>query len=145
MTNWNFWGSNCSIDGYHNVSDCFLLNLKLHKRHSNEKKKLIDFLLNTYDRILILIISLMKPACIIGLAGTTNTGSVDDLITLRKIADDLKVWFHIDAAYGEGTLISERKKGLLKGIETGDSITIDPHKWFFAPLMRELFLLKMHQ
>jgi aromatic-L-amino-acid decarboxylase len=84
----------------------------------------------------------MKPLCIIGLSGTTNTGSVDDLITLRKIADRLKVWFHIDAAYGGGILISQKRKGLLKGIETADSITIDPHKWFYAPLDAGAILVK---
>jgi aromatic-L-amino-acid decarboxylase len=84
----------------------------------------------------------MKPLCIIGLAGTTNTGSVDDLITLRKIADELKVWFHIDAAYGGGVLISQKRKGLLSGIETADSITIDPHKWFYAPLDAGAILVK---
>jgi aromatic-L-amino-acid/L-tryptophan decarboxylase len=84
----------------------------------------------------------MKPVCIIGLAGTTNTGSVDDLLALRKIAGNLKVWFHVDAAYGGGVLISEKRKGLLKGIETADSITIDPHKWFYAPLDAGAILVK---
>jgi len=76
----------------------------------------------------------LVPACIIGLAGTTNTGSVDPLPALRKIADKYGAWFHVDAAYGGGALLSEKRTGLLNGIETADSITIDPHKWFYAPL-----------
>ncbi len=76
----------------------------------------------------------LVPACIIGLAGTTNTGSVDPLPALREIADKYGAWFHIDAAYGGGALLSEKRTGLLKGIETADSITLDPHKWFYAPL-----------
>lgn len=74
------------------------------------------------------------PACIIGLAGTTNTGSVDPLPALRKIADKHKMWFHIDAAYGGGILLSEKRINLLNGIESADSVTLDPHKWFYAPL-----------
>ena len=76
----------------------------------------------------------LVPACIIGLAGTTNTGSVDPLPALRKIADKYGAWLHIDAAYGGGALLSEKRTGLLNGIETADSITLDPHKWFYAPL-----------
>ncbi len=76
----------------------------------------------------------LVPACIIGLAGTTNTGSVDPLPVLRKIADKNNAWFHVDAAYGGGVLLSGKRMNLLKGIETADSVTLDPHKWFYAPL-----------
>jgi len=76
----------------------------------------------------------LVPACVIGMAGTTNTGSVDPLPALRKIADQYKMWFHADAAYGGGTLLSKKRFNLLEGINTADSVTLDPHKWFFAPL-----------
>jgi aromatic-L-amino-acid decarboxylase len=76
----------------------------------------------------------IRPACIVGLAGTTNTGAVDPLAELRQIADREKMWLHVDAAYGGGMVLSARRPGLLAGIERADSITIDPHKWFFAPL-----------
>ncbi len=76
----------------------------------------------------------LVPACIIGLAGTTNTGSVDSLPALRKIADKYGSWFHVDAAYGGGVLLSGKRTNLLNGIETADSVTLDPHKWFYAPL-----------
>ncbi len=82
------------------------------------------------------------PACIIGLAGTTNTGSVDPLHALRKIADKHKMWFHVDAAYGGGTLLSEKRMNLLNGIESADSVTLDPHKWFYAPLDAGSILVK---
>ncbi|HKB87274.1 MAG TPA: pyridoxal-dependent decarboxylase, partial [Ignavibacteriaceae bacterium] len=49
---------------------------------------------------------------------------------------------HVDAAYGGGVLLSEKRTGLLKGIETADSITIDPHKWFYAPLDAGSILVK---
>lgn len=74
----------------------------------------------------------IKPLCIIGLAGTTNLGAVDDLEALHNLAVKEQCWFHIDAAYGGGMLLS-KNKDLLKGIHLADSVTIDPHKWFYAP------------
>jgi aromatic-L-amino-acid decarboxylase len=76
----------------------------------------------------------IQPIAIVGMAGTTNTGALDDLPALRRIADRERIWLHVDAAYGGGMLLSGRWPGLLKGIEAADSITIDPHKWFYAPL-----------
>jgi aromatic-L-amino-acid decarboxylase len=76
----------------------------------------------------------IRPTCLIALAGTTNTGAIDPLPELRRIADREGMWLHVDAAYGGGMALSARRPGLLAGIERADSITIDPHKWFFAPL-----------
>ncbi len=76
----------------------------------------------------------IRPMCLIAMAGSTNTGSVDDLRALRKIADREKMWLHADAAYGGGMLISRESPGVLDGLELADSVTIDPHKWFYAPL-----------
>jgi aromatic-L-amino-acid decarboxylase len=76
----------------------------------------------------------IRPMCVIGLAGTTNTGSVDDLRALRRIADRERAWFHVDAAYGGGMLLSTKRPGILEGLALADSITMDPHKWFYAPL-----------
>lgn len=82
--------------------------------------------------------------CIIGLAGTTNLGAIDDLEALHKIAMDEQCWFHVDAAYGGGVLLSEKNKNLLHGLHLADSITIDPHKWFYAPLDCGAILVKDH-
>ena len=86
----------------------------------------------------------IQPLCIIGLAGTTNLGAVDDLEALHKIAVREKCWYHIDAAYGGGMLLSQKNKDLLKGLRLADSVTIDPHKWFYAPLDVGAVLVKDH-
>ena len=86
----------------------------------------------------------IRPMCIIGLAGTTNLGAVDDLEALHKISSREKCWLHIDAAYGGGMLLSHQNKALLKGIHKADSVTIDPHKWFYAPLDVGAILVKDH-
>jgi aromatic-L-amino-acid decarboxylase len=82
------------------------------------------------------------PACIIAMGGSTNTGAVDDLQSLRAIADRERVWLHVDAAYGGGLLLSPRHREVLDGISLADSVTIDPHKWFFAPLDAGAILVK---
>ena len=87
----------------------------------------------------------LQPICIIGLAGTTNLGAVDDLEALSKIAKRENCWFHADAAYGGGTLLSNKYPGLLKGLNLADSVTIDPHKWFYAPLDAGAVLVKEHR
>lgn len=76
----------------------------------------------------------VRAACVIGLAGTTNTGSIDPIAALRAAADRAGAWLHVDAAYGGGMLLSRAHPGLLDEIALADSITIDPHKWFYAPL-----------
>ena len=75
-----------------------------------------------------------RPMCIVGVFGTTNTGAVDDVRQLRRIADREGMWLHVDAAYGGGMLLSHEWPMRDRGLELADSITIDPHKWFFAPL-----------
>jgi aromatic-L-amino-acid decarboxylase len=86
----------------------------------------------------------IPPICIIGLAGTTNLGAADDLEALSAIAKRENCWFHVDAAYGGGMLVSNKYPGQLKGIALADSVTIDPHKWFYAPLDAGAILVKDH-
>jgi len=76
----------------------------------------------------------VRPMCVIAIAGATNTGAVDDLAALRRIADREKAWLHVDAAYGGGMLLSRQHPGLLAGLSKADSVVLDPHKWFYAPL-----------
>jgi len=86
----------------------------------------------------------IRPLCIIGLAGTTNLGAVDHLRELHRIAVREECWFHVDAAYGGGMLLSEKSRNLLQGLHLADSVTIDPHKWFYAPLDVGAVLVKDH-
>ena len=72
-----------------------------------------------------------KPICIIGNAGTVNTGAIDDLNMLAEIAREYNLWFHIDAAFGIWCKISTRSNKLVEGIEKADSIAFDYHKWLY--------------
>ena len=71
---------------------------------------------------------------IVGIAGTTETGSVDPLLKLAKICAENKIHFHVDAAWGGPTLMSEKYGHLLTGIELADSVSIDGHKQFYMPM-----------
>lgn len=74
-----------------------------------------------------------KPICVIGSAGTVNTGATDDLITLADICAEEGLWFHVDGAFGAVAAISERLKPIVAGMERADSIGFDLHKWFYLP------------
>ncbi|MFB3920164.1 MAG: aspartate aminotransferase family protein [Terriglobia bacterium] len=93
----------------------------------------------------------LRPFLVIANAGTTNTGAVDAMREVARIAREQSLWFHVDAAYGGFAALTERGKVLLAGIEHADSVVLDPHKWFYCPfeagcvivrrgrLMRETF------
>jgi len=70
---------------------------------------------------------------VIATAGTTNAGIIDHLDTVADVCEKEDLWFHVDAAYGGGALAAPSVRHLFNGIERADSITIDPHKWFFSP------------
>jgi aromatic-L-amino-acid decarboxylase len=73
------------------------------------------------------------PFLLVGNAGTTNTGAVDDLQSLADLARRERLWLHVDAAYGGFFLLTTHGKALMAGIERADSITLDPHKGLFLP------------
>jgi len=70
---------------------------------------------------------------VIATAGTTNAGIIDDLAGMADVCLKENIWFHVDAAYGGGALAAPSVRHLFDGIERSDSVTIDPHKWLFAP------------
>lgn len=74
-----------------------------------------------------------KPFCVVAMVGTTSSGTIDPLPEISEICRSYGLWMHVDAAYGGGALLSKTARSLLKGIGNADSVTIDPHKWFFQP------------
>jgi len=74
-----------------------------------------------------------RPFCVIANAGTTNTGAVDPLPALAELAGDEDLWLHVDGAYGAASVVCERGREQLAGLDRVDSLTMDPHKWLFQP------------
>lgn len=76
----------------------------------------------------------LYPVCVIGNAGTVNTGAIDTLNDIADICQQENLWFHIDGAFGGVGILSDQVKHLFTGIERADSLGIDPHKWMYIPV-----------
>jgi len=75
----------------------------------------------------------LKPICVIGNAGTINTGAIDDLQGLAEICKQENLWFHVDGAIGAVAVTAKPVKEKLAGIKRADSIALDLHKWMHMP------------
>ncbi|CAN5860249.1 aspartate aminotransferase family protein [soil metagenome] len=75
----------------------------------------------------------LRPFLVVGSAGTTDTGTVDDLMAVSRVARDQGLWLHTDGAYGGFFHLTERGNRTLTGIENSDSIALDPHKGMSIP------------
>lgn len=82
------------------------------------------------------------PVMIAATAGTTNAGMIDPLGACAKIAREGGLWFHVDAAWGGAVIASDRLRGTLAGLEEGDSVTIDAHKWFATTMGCGMFITR---
>ncbi|MBC8086205.1 MAG: amino acid decarboxylase [Phycisphaerae bacterium] len=75
----------------------------------------------------------VHPFCVIGTAGTVNTGATDDLDALADLCEEEHLWFHVDGAFGALARLSPALKPMLTGIERADSLAFDLHKWGYLP------------
>jgi glutamate/tyrosine decarboxylase-like PLP-dependent enzyme len=75
----------------------------------------------------------LVPFLVVGSAGTTNTGAVDDLSSLADLCERESLWLHVDAAYGGCAMVTARGRELMAGLDRADSVVLDPHKWLFVP------------
>jgi glutamate/tyrosine decarboxylase-like PLP-dependent enzyme len=73
------------------------------------------------------------PFCIVGAAGTTNTGAIDDLEALAEICTEENLWLHVDGAFGAWAALSPTARHLVAGMEHADSLAFDLHKWMYMP------------
>jgi glutamate/tyrosine decarboxylase-like PLP-dependent enzyme len=73
----------------------------------------------------------LEPLTVIATAGTTSTGSVDQLPELADLCEREGLWLHVDGAYGAPARLV--RPDVLHGIERADSLVLDPHKWLFQP------------
>src|SRR6478672_1669688 len=76
----------------------------------------------------------LKPFCVVGSAGTVNTGAVDPLDQIADLANEFNLWFHIDGAYGALAALDETRRPLFRGLDRADSVSLDPHKWLYVPI-----------
>lgn len=75
----------------------------------------------------------LRPFCVVGNAGTVNTGAIDDLAALARICREEELWLHVDGAFGALAKIVPSLASLVAGIELADSVAFDLHKWMYLP------------
>lgn len=75
-----------------------------------------------------------QPFIVVGSAGTVSTGAVDPLPELAGFCQEHRLWFHVDGAYGAFAAAVAGAPPDLKGLQSADSVAVDPHKWLYAPL-----------
>ncbi|CAM8627697.1 pyridoxal phosphate-dependent decarboxylase family protein [Candidatus Planktophila dulcis] len=127
------WVIACSAESHSSItSAAHVMDVDLLKIETNEELRLdgahvataIDELHATTNK---------RVFAIVGTAGSTNLGIVDDLASLAITAKERNIWFHVDGAYGLAGLCAPSVRHLYKGVEDADSFIVDPHKWLFAP------------
>ena len=84
----------------------------------------------------------LNPFLVVASAGTTDVGAIDPLAEIGAIAKNQGLWYHVDAAYGGFFILTDEGRVKLKGIETSDSLVIDPHKGLFLPYGLGVVLVK---
>ncbi|CAH1531874.1 pyridoxal-dependent aspartate 1-decarboxylase PanP [Vibrio rotiferianus] len=84
----------------------------------------------------------IKPIAVVGVAGTTETGTIDPLEEIAQVCKQHDCHFHVDAAWGGATLMSNHYRKLLAGVELADSVTIDAHKQLYIPMGAGMVLFK---
>ena len=86
-----------------------------------------------------------RPICVIGNAGTINTGAIDDLNALADLCQREDIWFHVDGAIGAVAILAENVKPQLAGIERADSVALDLHKWMHVPFEAGCILIRHNE
>jgi aromatic-L-amino-acid decarboxylase len=73
------------------------------------------------------------PIAVVAVAGTTNTGAIDDIAALADIAEAHGAWLHVDGAYGLFGRLDPRLTDRYAGVDRADSWVVDAHKWLTVP------------
>ncbi|MDQ8164477.1 MAG: pyridoxal-dependent decarboxylase [Gemmatimonadota bacterium] len=84
----------------------------------------------------------LRPTCVIGTAGTVNSGAMDDLNAIADICTRESLWMHVDGAFGALAALSPALKPLVAGMERADSVAFDLHKWGYLPYEIACVLVK---
>jgi len=87
----------------------------------------------------------VRVMAVVATAGSTATGSFDDLDTIGRICDARDIWLHVDGAHGASALVSEAHRHRVRGIERARSIAWDPHKMLLMPLGTGMLLVRDEQ
>lgn len=82
------------------------------------------------------------PFLVVATTGTVNTGAIDPLTDIGRVASEEKLWFHVDGAIGALSIFSPELRDVCAGIEMSDSVALDFHKWGHVPYEAGFLLVK---
>jgi aromatic-L-amino-acid decarboxylase len=82
------------------------------------------------------------PVCVVATAGDVNTGAIDPLAAIADVCADARTWLHVDGSYGALAAQSRFVGGAMAALDRADSLSLDPHKWLYAPLDVGCLLVK---
>ncbi len=83
-----------------------------------------------------------RVMAVVATAGTTATGSFDDLEAIGQLCEDRGIWLHVDGAHGASALLSSRPPRALNGLRFSRSLAWDPHKMMLLPLAAGMVLTR---
>jgi aromatic-L-amino-acid decarboxylase len=84
----------------------------------------------------------LVPAAVVATAGTIGSGAVDPLAELSEVCREGNLWLHVDGAYGALAAAAPSGSFLRAGLDSADSLSLDPHKWLFVPIDTSCLLVK---
>lgn len=74
------------------------------------------------------------PAAVCASAGTANAGTIDPLEEIARLCAEQRIWYHVDGSYGAPAVLTEDYRWMSRAFARADSLSLDPHKWLFAPV-----------
>ena len=80
--------------------------------------------------------------CVVATAGDVNTGAIDPLDAIADVCSANKLWLHVDGSYGALAAQSPHVGGAMRALGRADSMSLDPHKWLYAPLDAGCLLIR---
>ncbi len=83
-----------------------------------------------------------RVMAVVATAGSTATGSFDDLEAIGALCEERGVWLHVDGAHGASALLSETHRHRLAGLHRARSVAWDPHKMMLLPLSAGMVLVR---
>jgi len=83
-----------------------------------------------------------RVMAVVATAGSTATGSFDDLEAIASICDEHGIWLHLDGAHGASALLSATHRDRLRGIDRVRSLAWDPHKMMLLPSQAGTLLMR---
>lgn len=82
------------------------------------------------------------PCAVVATTGTTATTALDPIEAIAKIAEEHKMWMHVDAAMAGSAMILPECRWMWQGIEGADSLVVNPHKWLGVAFDSSLYYVR---